>query len=174
MCQRIPLRAMLQISSCLCVQSPAARIAREPLFRASNSSSQMLFGFPPAITNLPSQTDYFTLPTATVAPIAMAANPPPGSSVFSSESCDALASTCLWQTPLSSSLTESLSGSKHQSTDAAVLDASPWQRSWTVSSDCNFSAALPHDLGPEFQDLRPPIGTVMRVREAKSDPGSAD
>ncbi|EKV13498.1 hypothetical protein PDIG_38800 [Penicillium digitatum PHI26] len=116
-----------------------------------------MFGSSPAITDLPLPMDYFDLPTATVAPIAMVADLPPGPSI---------ASTFIWRTPLSSNLSESLPGSERQFAEAVVLDVGRWQKELDRFERLQFLRHAPHDLGPEFQDLRP---LLERSRELERE-----
>ncbi|KAJ5909070.1 hypothetical protein N7495_001752 [Penicillium taxi] len=141
-----------------------ANVYSEPpssLAGISHSTLQTLFGSPPAITDLPSPRDYFVLPTATEAPIAMAADHPPGPTISSIASCDPLASPFFWRTP-----TESLSGSEHQFTEAAVLGTSHWEKELDRFEQLQFLRHAPHDLGPEFQNLRP---LLERSRELEKE-----
>lgn len=93
----------------------------------------------------------------------MAAGCPPDPSISSSESCDPLASTLLWRAP-----TESLSGSEHQFTTAAFLGAGHWQKELDRFERLQFLRHAPHELGPEFQDLRP---LLERSRELEKKKG---
>ncbi|KAL4890741.1 hypothetical protein BDV59DRAFT_184076 [Aspergillus ambiguus] len=136
-----------------CPEPPASSSLAGP----SSSLSQAPFRLPPAIDSLPLQTDYFTLPTAPAAP----------TSVSSIESYDPLASTSFWQTSLSSSLTEGLSASDHQSTDAPILDVGPWQKELDRFERLQFLRRVPNDLGPEFQDLRPLLERSRKVENER-------
>lgn len=92
----------------------------------------------------------------------MAADCPPGPSISSSESCDPLASTLLWRAP-----TESLSGSEHQFTKAAFLGAGHWQNELDRFERLQFLRHAPHELGPEFQDLRPLLERSRELEKKK-------
>lgn len=59
-----------------------------------------------------------------------------------------------------------MSGSEHQSTDEVVLDAAPWQKEIDRFEQLQFLCRNPHDLGPEFQELRP---LLERSRELEKE-----